>query len=174
MFTFDAADLAQSPTLSGSGHRPHDRPELGWGLPNALQHPAQRDTSDTVAMVVAIGHADAKVYHIDLISGHVSVTAIRRQPPPIRRRHPAHKDVVHGAPADAAFHDRIAASIACGGSIVVVGHGTGQNNAALHLTEYLHAHDRDIWQRITREIAVELSDATTPQLLGLGAQAPRH
>jgi len=53
----------------------------------------------------------------------------------------------------------------------VVGHGTGKSNAAEHLLEYLRAHHRETYQRVVREIGVDLSAITMPQLLALAEQA---
>ena len=75
------------------------------------------------------------------------------------------------APEDASFYERIGDALAAADRIVVVGHGTGKSNAALHLTEYLRTHHRETYQRIVREIAADLSAITTPQLLELAEHA---
>ena len=50
---------------------------------------------------------------------------------------------------------------------MIVRHGTGKSNAALHLTEYLRSHRHETYQRIVREVVADLSSITTPQLLEL-------
>jgi phosphoheptose isomerase len=75
------------------------------------------------------------------------------------------------APEEPAYYEKIAAAVASGGKIVVVGHGTGKSNAAHHLTEYLKSHHRETYQRVVREIDTDLSSITIPQLLDLARHA---
>ena len=77
------------------------------------------------------------------------------------------------APEEPAYYAKIAEAAALGGGIVLVGHGAGKSNAAHHLTEYLHSHHRETYQRIVREIVADLSSITTAQLLDLARQALR-
>jgi hypothetical protein len=45
--------------------------------------------------------------------------------------------------------------------------------AAHHLTDYLQSHHHETYQRVVREIIVDLSSVTTPHLLELARQAFR-
>ena len=72
---------------------------------------------------------------------------------------------------ETAFYEAIAAALAAGGAIVVVGHGTGTSNAAQYLTEYLRSHHRETSQRVVRTIAADLSAITPAQLLELAQRA---
>jgi hypothetical protein len=128
--------------------------------------------------MVVVDHHDAKIYHVDLASDDVSKHEITPYDPHHFLHHLTHKDQSHErgqrAPEEPAFYESIAQAVASGGKIVVVGHGEGKSNAALHLTEYLRTHHRDTYNRVVREVAADLSSVTPPQLLEIARKALRE
>jgi hypothetical protein len=152
----------------------HFLSRAGWepgADPETLADPVQVPPS----LLVVVDHHGAKVYRIDLASGDSSQRQITPYDPHHFLHHLAHKgqsrEEGQRAAEDPGFYKEISGALAAGGRIVVVGHGTGKSNAARHLTEFLQAHHRDIYQRIVREVDADLSAITTPQLLELAEQA---
>jgi hypothetical protein len=125
--------------------------------------------------MVVVDHHGARIYRIDSTPGDASKRELTPYDPHHFLHHLTHKDQSREqgqrAPEDAGFYQRIGDALAAGDRIIVVGHGTGKSNAALHLTEYLRTHHRETYQRIVREIGADLSAITTPQLLALAEQA---
>lgn len=152
----------------------HFLQRAGWspeGPSQAVANPAPAAPT----LMVVVDHHGAKIYRIDMASGDAAKREITPYDPHHFLHHLTHKEQSREqgqrAPEDAGFYERIAAALATGGGIVVVGHGTGKSNAAEHLTEYLRNHHRETYQRIVRELAADLSATTTPQLLALAEQA---
>lgn len=152
----------------------HFLQRAGWSPEGPSQAVASPEPAAPTLMVV-VDHHGAKIYRIDTASGDAAKREISPYDPHHFLHHLTHKEQSREqgqrAPEDAGFYERIAAALATGGGIVVVGHGTGKSNAAQHLTEYLRNHHRETYQRIVRELAADLSATTTPQLLALAEQA---
>jgi hypothetical protein len=127
------------------------------------------------SLLLAVDHHGARIYRIDAAPADATKLEIRPYDPHHFLHHLTHKDQSREqgqrAPEEPAFYQGIAEALASAGRIVVVGHGTGKSNAALHLMEYLRTHRRETYQRVVREIEADLSAVTTPQLLQLAEQA---
>jgi len=125
-------------------------------------------------LMVVVDHHGAKIYRIDA-SGNAAQREIRPYDPHHFLHHLTHKGQLRErgqrAPEDPLYYKRIADALAAAARIILVGHGTGKSNAAEHLLEYLRAHRHDIYQRVVREVAVDLSAITLPQLLSLAEHA---
>ncbi|HSY06073.1 MAG TPA: hypothetical protein VK803_09000 [Steroidobacteraceae bacterium] len=136
--------------------------------------PATAPQPAAAMLMVVVDHHDAKIYRIDA-SGNAAQREIRPYDPHHFLHHLTHKGQLREqgqrAPEDPAYYGLIAAALAGADRIIVVGHGTGKSNAAEHLLEYLRTHHRDTYQRVVREIAVDLSAITPPQLLSLAEHA---
>jgi hypothetical protein len=143
--------------------------------PNAPSEVASDPGSANPSLLVVMDHHGARIYHIDVSSGDASEHVIKPYDPHHFLHHMKHKDQSRERgqkPAeDTSYYTRIAEAVAAGGRIVVIGHGTGESNAAHHLTEYLRAHHRDIYARIVTEVSADLSSLTEPQLLARAAAA---
>jgi hypothetical protein len=127
--------------------------------------------------MVVVDHHGTRLFHIDVGSDDASKHVIKPYDPHHFLHHLTHKDQSRErgqrAPEEASYYEQIARAVAAGGSIVVVGHGTGHSNAAHHLVEYLRTHHSETYQRVVREVVVDLSSITSPQLLDLARQALR-
>src|ERR1700728_167667 len=161
-------------TSSEVGDLRHFLQRAGWA-PDAPSQAAARPEPPAPTLMVVVDHHGAKIYRISTGSRDASEQQITPYDPHHFLHHLTHKEQSREqgqrAPEEADFYRRIGDAVAAGGRIVVVGHGTGKSNAATHLTEYLRAHHRETYQRIVREIGVDLSAVTTQQLLALAQQA---
>ncbi len=146
----------------------------GWSPEAPSRAPAHPEPA-ALTLLVAVDHHGARIYRLDTASHDVSKREIRPYDPHHFLHHLTHKEQSREqgqrAPEDTGFYKTVAAALAAGSAIVVVGHGTGKSNAAQHLTEYLRTHYRETYQRIVREIGADLSAMTAPQLLALAEQA---
>ena len=159
-----AKDLAASEVVELR----HFLERAGWS-PDARVPATAAEPAAAILMVV-VDHHGAKIYRIDA-SGNGGQREIRPYDPHHFLHHLTHKgqsrERGQRAPEDAAYYKLIAEALAAADRIIVVGHGTGKSNAAEHLLEYLREHHRDTYQRVVREIALDLSAITLPQLLSL-------
>ena len=125
--------------------------------------------------MIVVDHHGAKIYRIHAVGDRDREVEITPYDPHHFLHHNVHKDQSRQegqrAPEDTEFYKRIGDAVAAGGEIVVVGHGTGKSNAAQHLSEYLHAHQPETYQRIVREITADLHAVTVPQLRRLVERA---
>jgi hypothetical protein len=154
----------------------HFLAQAGWSL-EAPPEPSLQSTEAAPILMVVVDHHEARIYHIEGSADDDANQEIKPYDPHHFLHHLTHKnqDREQGqrAPEDPAFYKQIAQALAAGGRIIVVGHGTGKSNAAHHLTEYLRVHDRAIHDRIAREVVVDLSSTTSPQLLEIAQNALR-
>ncbi len=134
-------------------------------------------TLQAPSLLVVVDHHEAKIYHVGADRHDVTRQEIKPHDPHHFLHHLAHKeqDRERGqrAPEDPSFYVRIAAALATGGKIVVIGHGTGHSNAAHHLVEHLHAHDPETYARVVDKVVADLSSVTLAQLLEISQQALR-
>ena len=144
------------------------------GLPS---QPAAHPNPAAPSLLIVVDHHGAKIFHVDVTSDDASEHVIRPYDPHHFLHHLVHKDQSRErgqrAPEEPAYCEKIADAVALGGKIVVVGHGAGKSNAAHHLSEYLHSHHRETYQRIVRETVADLSSITTAQLLDVAREALR-
>ncbi|MDE2136733.1 MAG: hypothetical protein KGJ68_04805 [Gammaproteobacteria bacterium] len=142
----------------------------GWSPQGQSPVAAERQPAAPV-LVVAMQHHGASIYQV---SGDAPKREIRPYDPHHFLHHLTHKEqsreAGQRAPEEPAFYESVAAALATGGAIVVVGHGTGKSNAAQHLTEFLRTHHPETHQRIVRELEADLSAITPAQLLALVEQ----
>jgi hypothetical protein len=152
----------------------HFLQQAGWSAAGASRPAVRRDLERATLMVV-VDHHGAKIYHIQPGSGDPAPHAITPYDPHHFLHHLTHKDQLREegqrAPEDSSFYKRIGDVLAAAGRILVVGHGKGKSNAASLLLEYLRTHHRETYQRVVREIEVDLPAVTTAQLLELAEQA---
>ena len=152
----------------------HFLERAGWSAQGPTRATADRAPVAPV-LVVAIDHHGARIYRMDPVPGDASKQAITPYDPHHFMHHMAHKgqsrEEGQRMTEETSFYEAIAAALATGGAIVVVGHGAGTSNAAQYLTEYLRSHHRETWQRVVSEIAADLSAVTPAQLLVLAEQA---
>ena len=155
----------------------HFLQRAGWS-PEEPSQAAARPEPEPPTLMVVVDHHGAKIYRIDIGLRRRFEAEITPYDPHHFLHHLTHKEQSREqgqrAPEDPGFYKRIGDALAAGGSIVVVGHGTGKSNAAQHLTEYLRTHHHETYQRIVREIEADLSAVTTPQLLALAERASRR
>jgi hypothetical protein len=142
----------------------------GWSPQQSAEAAAPAETAPP-SLLVVVDHHGAKIYHVDTTAHDVAAHRIAPYDPHHFLHHLVHRnqDREQGqrAPEEAAYYEQIAATLATGGQITIVGHGTGKSNAAHHLVEYLQAHHTEIYHRVTRELVADLSSITPPQLLDL-------
>jgi hypothetical protein len=145
--------------------------------PDLPSQPAARPDPAAPSLLVVVDHHGARIFHVNVAGDDEAGHVIRPFDPHHFLHHLAHKSQSRErgqrGPEMPAFFEKIAAALAPGGQIVVVGHGEGKSNAARHLADYLRSHHRETYARIVREIVVDLSSITTPQLLDLTRQALR-
>jgi hypothetical protein len=143
--------------------------------PDPSSQPPARPDPAAPSLLIVVDHHGTKIFQADVSSADTSDHVIRPYDPHHFLHHLVHKDQLRErgqrAPEEPAYYEKIAAAVASGGKIVVVGHGTGKSNAAHHLTEYLKSHHRETYQRVVREIDTDLSSITIPQLLDLARHA---
>ncbi len=161
--------LALRQFIMKAGLSPDHRPEA-----ESNPVPAGEDYA-TPNLVVVVDHHGARIFHVDVASGDTSEHVIKPYDPHHYLHHLMHKDQSRErgqrSPEEPAYYDKIAATLAHSGKIVVVGHGDGKSNAAHHLIDYLKAHHTETYQRVVREVVADLSATTPPQLLELARQA---
>jgi len=122
-------------------------------------------------MVVAVDHHEARLFTIEGTSE--SGRRLRPYDPHHFLHHLAHKQEreLRGQrePEEPSYYAEIVTALAPARRIVLLGHGTGNSNAAAHLGQVLRAKRPDIYQRIVAMKAVDLSAITEPQLLALAS-----
>jgi hypothetical protein len=152
----------------------HFLTRAGWS-PEAIipSEPAADPEPQAPSLVVVVDHAGAKVYRIDSDAdpAHAASASDPRHLLHHVERSQRDADRDETYPVDDHVFEQVAATVASGGPIVVIGHGKGQSNEAAHLTAYLKRHHHDIYLRIAKEIAADLPSLTTPELLQLGRHA---
>ena len=145
--------------------------------PKVPSQPAAHPSPAAPSLLIVVDHHGTKIFQVDVTSDDASEHVIRPYDPHhfLHRLVPENQSREEGqrAPEEPAYYEKIAAAVALGGKIVVVGHGAGKSNAAHHLIEYLRSRHAETYQRVVREIVADLSSITTPQLLDLARQALR-
>jgi hypothetical protein len=125
-------------------------------------------------LLIVVDHHEAKIFHVDVTSDGAPVNVIRPDDPYHALDHIGHwdgsRDVGRTISVERAYDEAIANAAAFGGRLVIVGHGTGKSNAAHHLISFLKNHHEDTYRRIVRELDVDLSCMTAPQLLDLARE----
>jgi hypothetical protein len=128
-------------------------------------------------LMIVVDHHGAKIFQVDVASDASSEHVIRPYDPHNFLHHLTHKDQSRErgqrAPEEPAYYEKIADAAALGGKIVVVGHGTGNSNAAHYLSDYLRSHHSETYKRVVAETVCDLSAITTPQLLEIARKALR-
>ncbi len=152
----------------------HFAVQTGWS-PESPVPPAKHPEPGPPDLLITVEHHEARVYEIDVAADEPAGHVIRPYDPHHFLHHLTHKDQSRErgqrSHEDATFYERIAQAVAAGGRIVLVGHGKGKSNATHHLAEYLEAHHPDTYRRVVREVEVDLSAVTAPQLLEVGRSA---
>jgi hypothetical protein len=147
---------------------------MNAGVPSPVTVPPLQATASELLIVV--DHHDAKILHIDAAADAASDPVIRPYDPHHFLHHLQHKDQSRErgqrAPEEPAYYEEIAAAVAVGGPITVVGHGTGHSNAAHQLVEYLKTHHPETYRRIIGEKVADLSAVTDAQLIELARHSP--
>jgi hypothetical protein len=157
----------------------HFATSVGWS-PDRTPQPTLHHHPDSPTLLVVIDHHEARIFHADVSTATPGEDTIRPYDPHHFLHHLHHKDQPRErgqrSPEDATYYGRIAAAVAAGGPIMVVGHGTGESNAAHHLTEYLRQHHPETYDRVVRTLVEDIGSLTEPQLLALarGAWRPRE
>ncbi len=148
----------------------------GWSAEGDVGSPAATGAG-APDLIVVVDHHEAKIYRVSKAADDAVPTQIEPYDPHHFLHHLTHRDQDREpgqrAPEDPSFYVRIAAALATGGSIVVVGHGAGHSNAARHLLEHLQSHDPEIYARVVREVVADLSSVTPAQLLDIARQKGR-
>ena len=138
-------------------------------------HSGTAVTPTSPDLLVVVNHHEAKIYHLVVLSADTQTHVIRPYDPHHFRHRLTHKDRSRErgqrAPEDPSFYQSLAEAVASAGAIVVVGHGNGHSNAADQLIEFLRLHHPDAFQKVAREVVVDLSSLTAPQHLVLGRRA---
>lgn len=147
----------------------------GWSADGA---PPQRTAPAADAapnLLVVLDHHEGHIYEIEAVSPGVSTLTVKPYDPHHFQHHLAHKDQSRESGQrtheDIRFYEQLADGLEKAGKIVVVGHGKGHSNAASYLIEYLRTHRMATYQRIVREMEVDLSSTTLPQLLAIARSA---
>ncbi len=166
-------------------HKPHTK-DVTTADVTALRHfltraglsalgSAEGPHREAPSLIAVIDHAEARIYHVDVSSDDPGRHAVA----PWGEHHFLHhlrqkdhrlEDNRLGA-EDYAFFEKIAAAIAAGGRIVLIGHGKGESNMADQLGLYLKARHNETFRRIAGTVTADIPSLTAPQLLALGAQA---
>ncbi len=158
--------------LTRAGWAPHNSEPVAAA--GASDNPAAV-TLEAPDLLVVMDQHEARLYHLDVRSADLVDHVVRPYDPHHLLRHVSHNDQAREQrqrrPEDHAFYESIAQAVLPARAVVVIGHGTGRSNAAHHLTEYLHKHHPDTFQKVACEVVADLSSLTAPQLLDLGRQA---
>ena len=133
------------------------------------------DAQDAEDLMVVVDHHEAQLYRLSVHSADPVDDVILPYDPHHFLHHLAHKDQSRErgqrTSEDPSFYERIAQAIAPARRVVVVGHGKGHSDAAHHLIEHLKLQHPPIFQKLTPEVAADLSSLTPPQLLVIGRRA---
>ena len=148
----------------------------GWSAEGEVATPAAANPR-APSLLVVVDHHEAKIYHIGTDPRDATRQEIKPYDPHHFLHHLIHKDQDRErgqrAPEDPGFNVAIATALETGGSIVVVGHGSGHSNAAHYLIENLRAHHPETYARVVGEVVADLSSVTTAQLLEIAQKALR-
>jgi hypothetical protein len=140
--------------------------------------PQVRYVAPVPSLLIVVDHHGARIFHVDVSAANEAAHTIKPYDPHHFLHHLSHKDQSRErgqrAPEEVAYYESIAAAVAVGGKIVVIGHGSGKSDAADHLTAYLKARHKEIYARVVTELKTDLSAITEPQLLDLAGQALRR
>ena len=152
----------------------HFATSAGWG-PNGAEAQAAPAGHAPGGLLVVVDHHEARIYEVDTAARDAAEHTIRPYDPHHFLHHLTHKDELRErgqrAPEEASYYDAIAHAIAAALRVVLVGHGAGKSNAAHHLAEYLKAHHRETFDKVSVEIAADISHLTSPQLLEIARRA---
>ena len=119
-------------------------------------------------MVVVIDHRAARIYHDR--GGNVPEDEVDVKPydPFGFHRHLIHREEAHckgeRVPEEASFYEEIAKNLVHAEAIVLIGHATGTSSAVEFLSEYLKAHDPEMFPRVIAIETVDLSALTEPEI----------
>jgi hypothetical protein len=120
-------------------------------------------------MVVALDHHHARIYTIE--GAAESARTLRPYDPHHFLHHLTHRQEkeMRGQrePEEPSYYAEIATALAAARCIVLVGHATGDSNAAVHLAEVLRRKHPEIFAHVVATKMVDLSSTTEPQLLAL-------
>ena len=152
----------------------HFATSAGCG-PNGAEAQAAPAGHPPGGLLVVVDHHEARIYEVDTAARDAAEHTIRPYDPHHFLHHLTHKDELRErgqrAPEEASYYDAIAHAIAAAPRVVLVGHGAGKSNAAHHLAEYLKAHHRETFDKVSVEIAADISHLTSPQLLEIARRA---
>lgn len=124
------------------------------------------DASAPVRMLVAISQKEALVFR-HLEKGSVPERFQPKDPRdmlPFLTRIEGRDRAAH-TPANLAYFEEVAAALAGGGKVLLMGHGTGGSNAMTHLEDFLATHHPEIGQEIVGTLVLDLEALTEDQLL---------
>lgn len=143
--------------------------------------PTKPDT-DTAApgsagdVLVVVDHHETRLFQLEG-SGEPIQRTLRPYDPHHFLHHLAHKKESHykgqRAPEDDAFYGQIAAALQSAKRILILGHGTGESDAASHLLEVLKEKHHETFSRVVQSKSVDLSAVTEPQLLTIANETFR-
>ncbi|MBS0377492.1 MAG: hypothetical protein JSS29_03315 [Proteobacteria bacterium] len=126
-------------------------------------------------IVVEIDHHAAKLFSLGTPAANSQVRDIKPYDPHHFLHHLTHKgqsrEEGQRSAEDPSFYARISEALAAATRIVVVGHGRGKSDSALHLMDYLKRHHPETHRNVVRVIDVDLSALTLPQISALVHQA---
>ena len=135
-----------------------------------VEKPAQ-----TSRMIVVIDHHAAHVYQDFGGSRPADEHRLRPYDPYNFHHHLIHRKEAHyrgeRVPEEHSFYEEVAKDLTSANEIVLIGHATGNSNAAVFLKEYLKSHHPDISRRVIATESADLSAVSEPEIEAL---AKRH
>ncbi len=144
----------------------------GWS-PDAAPALAAATLPEPHRLIVVIDRGGATIHRVETLADGAHGLADEA---PIHLPHHVERtsrgDVRDEAdPNDERLFGSVAAAVADGGEIVIIGHGKGQSSEADHLAAYLEGHHKQTYHRLVRQIVADLAHLTPAQLLDLGRHA---
>jgi len=146
-----------------------------WSAEGPPQQQPEPPADAAPNLLVVLDHHEGNIYEIEAASPGVSKLTAKPYDPHHFQHHLAHRDQSRErgqrTHEDLSFYERLSDGLTNAGKIIVMGHGKGHSNAASYLMEYLRTHRHDTYQRIVRDMEVDLSSLTLPQLLAIAREA---
>jgi hypothetical protein len=133
------------------------------------------DSAPVRRMVVVIDHHMAHIFSHLRESGTRPAVTITPYDPYHFHHHLVHRKEAHyrgdRVPEEASFYEEVAAALATGDEIVLVGHGTGKSSAVNILRDYLKDRHIDLLRRVKAAEVSDISALTEPEIEAI---ARRH
>ena len=116
-------------------------------------------------LVIAIQHDDTRIWRLDEIGSDPQVLIKRTVPESVHVRQAQAHHMHHHEIGEEEYFKEIAAALAGGLKIIVVGHGTGKANASERFMKYLEEHRSPLLQLIVASENANLPHLSDAQVI---------